>query len=107
MTIREWFRQAFGESAIDQVVCENPEYILDTEYVKVWLGSSEKTGALQGTCGGDVIAYFKTTSVSGAKVLLVRDNSAGHAWEVDRRATPGVYCYPPKPHAVLKLVMSV
>lgn len=104
MTISEWLETLGG---VDRVKVNIPPQWLDNT-CEPELMSTDGTGALQFTCGGDVIARLYRAPVGRTRIYLVRDDSDGKAWDARRRNgdLAGRCAFPPRPHAVLRLVAS-
>ena len=109
MTVREKLVEMFGPSAPERVVSAKGTLSLNVE--SAHLVSTEGTGALQVTCGGDVLICFvlETHQVSKLRVYLVRDDSVGQSWDAQARQGVPFHKRTPtcwRPHAVLRLAES-
>ncbi len=102
MTILQWCAASFRDFDPSQVA--DAEAWGNCEIKSAYLVSSQKTAALQVTCGGDCIIGFETTAINKRPLYLIRDNNAGHAWESE--AFRGTGALGPKPHARLRLVQT-
>ena len=109
MKIRDWFEKNFagGFARIHDPSNLGEEKI--TEGHLPWFLSSEGTGALQVSCGGEAILGFSLPLWSlpkeprNANVFLIRDETEARKWECDPRES---WRRGPKPHARLTLVMT-
>lgn len=104
-TIREWLEATGG---MDRVVNDLAlASALDLECNPVF-ASTSGTGALQGSCGGDILMRLYRHPVSAYRVYLVRDDSEGEKWTAHERALGNDSPPPsrPRPFAVLRLVHS-
>lgn len=106
-TIREWLETVGGVDRVDaSSLGGSLEQILDLPATPQ-LMSTEGTGNLQITCGGDVLFRLGRYPASAARVYLVRDDSEGRAWDVQMRSGPLGRARNARPHARLRLVVSI